>query len=510
MSFNLMQQVRQRLTAQAKSNLCNSIWGGIDFTVTTLSVFLLIPVLLKTVGQEMFGVMVIVNTLMGFSGVFGFGLGQATLKYVADYRASDNWASIAEVIRTTLWVYCITGLFACLLIFYASGWLAESVFRVSSNELDDAISSIRMGGFGFLGFLIFGVAENAFKGFEQFKRPVVVRSIVRTLTLGGQIALAVAGMSLSWLVALQVGLYFIGALVLFICLRRELVPNLNFYPWISIATLKNVFSYGVYTYLSGVFGMIRQNGDTLLVGAILGPSALAIYTIPIRLLSQVHALLSRAYGYLFPYVAKLYAQGDTAGLERTYDRSTFQIATISVGIITPIAIFAYEILQLWLGAEVASEAGGVAQVMALRFAIFPLSIVNSYFLMGSGKVQVMAGVTAVNAVLSLTVIGVCAYYFGIWGAALGQLSVFVPVFINRCLIEKQLFDVQIFMRIFVPPMLLVMPLLFCLSMELVDVSSLSVLYASLYAIVLAICSAFFVLFSLLSLRRLKPSSVASA
>jgi hypothetical protein len=39
----------------------------------------------------------------------------------------------------------------------------------------------------------------------------------------------------------------------------------------------------------------------------------------------------------------------------------------------------------------------------------------------------------------------------------------------------------------------------------VDVSSLSVLYASLYAIVLVICSAFVVMTSLLLLGRLKPT-----
>ena len=431
--------------------------------MTTGSVFLLIPILLKTIGQEMFGIMVIVNTLMGFSGMFAFGLGQATLKYVADYRETGQVEQIAEVVRTTLWVYCITGLIACLMIMMGAEWLAQTVFRVSVEQLQDAIFAIRAGGFGFLGFLVYGVAENAFKGFEQFQRPVIIRSVVRVLTFSGQIALALSGYGLATLVGLQVVLYLIGAVILFLCLKRELIPKLSFVPYISWSTLKLIFSYGFYTYLSGIGGMIRQNGDTLLVGALLGPSALAIYTIPIRLLSQVHALLSRAYGFLFPYVSKLYAKGDKSALARCYDQSNFQISAISVSIITPLAVFAYPILELWLGPDIAAQAGGLTQIMALRFAVFPLSIVNAYFMLGSGQVRLMSVITMVNAVVSLTIIGLSAYYFGLWGAGLAQLSVFIPIFINRFYIEKKVLGERDYLRILSIPLLAIIPLFFCYS-----------------------------------------------
>lgn len=452
-------KTRAKLSNQGKANLKNSFWGSLDFMVTTGSVFLLIPVLLSTIGQELFGIMVIVNTLMGFSSMFSFGLGQATLKFVADYRARGQYDQIAEVVRTTLWVYCFTGLFAFLALFLSSNWLAQSVFQVSEAQLSEAVSAIRAGGVGFLGFLVFGVAESAYKGFEQFQRPVVVRSSVRLLTLAGQIGLALSGFGVASLVGLQVVLYIIGAGILFICLKRELIAHLSFIPWISWPTLKTVFSYGFYTYLSGLFGMLRQNGDTLLVGAILGPSALALYTIPIRLLSQVHGLLSRVYGFLFPYVSKLHANGDQQGLVRCYEQSTFQISVIGAGLITPIAVLAYPILGLWLGEEIASQAGGVMQIMALRFAIFPLSIVNAYFLMGCGKVKLMSVVTAVNAVFSLSIIATLAYHYGLWGAAFGQLSVIFPVLLNRYLIEGELMGQKCWSRIFTPPFLAVAPCL---------------------------------------------------
>ncbi len=424
---------------QARSNTINGVWGGVDFVVSAGSVFLLIPILLNTIGQEMFGVMVIVNTIMGFSGVLSLGLGQATLKYVAEFRVKQKPALITEVIQTTFWVYCVVGLVASAIIFPLAEWMAISVFSVSSTQVVEATWAIKIGSLGFITYLLFGVGENAFRGFERFDAPVIIRSIVRLITLVAQVILALFGFGLAWLVAMQIGLMSLGTIVIMCLLKRCLVPDFSLLRGCSISMLKRVFSYGFYTSISGIFGMLRQNGDTFLVGAILGPSALALYTIPLRMLSQIHGLLSRVFGYLFPYIGKLYALGKTVQLKRHYEKATWIICIASSAMITPIGVLAHPILSIWLGEDVASATALIMQIVALRFALFPLSIVNGYFMMATGEVKIMSIVTGVNCILSLSAIGLLAYYFGIIGAAVGQLSVFIPVCINRYIIEKKLF-----------------------------------------------------------------------
>lgn len=455
--------MKQRLFAnwslQSKTNLRNSFWGGLDFFVTTGSVFLLIPVLLKTIGQEMFGIMVIVNTIMGFTGLVSFGLGQATLKYVSEFRATGEVHLIREVIRATLVIYTGMGLLACVVGFLSAEWFAAQVFSVSPAQLTDAVLAIKLGAVGFLAFLIFGVGENAWKGFERFDVPVIVRSVARLLTLTGQVVLALSGFGLAWLVGLQVGLFLIAAFIVIYLLKRKAVPDLSFSPFCSFAIIKRVFSYGFFTYISGIFGMLRQNGDTLIVGAILGPAALALYVIPIRLLSQVHGLLARCFGFLFPYAGKLHSLDKIEELKRCYDQATLGISVLAAAMITPLGYFAYQIVDLWLGRDVAVQAGAVMQIIALRFAIFPLSIVNSYFLMATGLVKTMTVIVAINCVVSLGAITFGAYHWGLQGAALGQLSVFLPVLMNRYVIEHKLFGSSDLISVFLVPVVLLIPLI---------------------------------------------------
>ena len=205
----------------------------------------------------------------------------------------------------------------------------------------------------------------------------------------------------------------------------------------------------------------------------------------------------------------MYAKGDLESLARCYEKSTFQISVISAGLITPIAVFAYPLLDFWLGAEIASQAGGVMQIMALRFAIFPLSIVNAFFLLGSGHVKVMSGVTGVNAVLSLSVIASMAHFYGLWGAAIGQLSVFVPVLLNRYIIEGKLLQTRNYMRIFMPPILVIIPALFCYATNVIGYcpeTKLHLLY--LATVLLLVASGFVILMNVLMQRihdRLNPS-----
>lgn len=447
------------MTEQAKTNLRNSFWGGLDFFVTVGSVFLLIPVLLKTIGQEMFGIMVIVNTVMGLNGLASFGLGKATLKYVSEFRAKGETHLIREVIQATLIIYLLMGFISCLFGFIIAGWLAAEVFSVSPSQLEESVLAIKVGFIGFLGFLIFSVGENAWKGFERFETPVIVRGIARSLTLTGQIFLALGGFGILWLVSLQVGIFLIAAFIVIYLLKKNAVKDLGVFPFCSLKTIKRIFSYGFYTYLADILGIVRQKGDIIIVGAILGPKAVAIYIIPIRLLAQVHGLLARCFDFIFPYAGKLHSLGRVEDLKQSYVKATFLISILAAAMITPLGVFSYPIIELWLGREVALEAGIVMQIIALRFAVFPLSIVNNNFLLAASLVKIRTLIIGTNCVVSLSAITYGAYHWGLEGAAIGQLSVFLPVFINRYVIERKLFAKANITSVFIVPIVVISPII---------------------------------------------------
>lgn len=454
---SLKQRLFGKWSLQSKTNFRNSFWGGLDYVVTAGSVFLLIPVLLKTIGQEMFGIMVIVNSVMGFSGLVSFGLGQATLKYVAEYNSKNEIQLVKDVICTTLNFYLLLGVVCASALFFASEWLAVSVFSISPANEATAILSLQLGSVGFFTFLVSSVGENVWKAFERFDVPVIVRSVARALTLVAQIILALLGFSLAWLVVVQVLATAIASILILILIRRYLIADYKLISWPQNKVFKKIFSYGVFTYIAGLFGMMQEHGMNFVIASVLGPSMLALYIIPIRLLSQAHGLVGRLYGFLFPYVSKIHAREEFAELLNCYRKSTLQVSTLSICTIGVISIAAYPLLEIWLGLDVSLQVAGLLQIIAFRFIVYPLSVINSAFLMGTGKVKVIAGMTFITPLVFLPSLFFLSSSYGIWGAAAAQITHLIPVIIYRYVVERALFKNNFSMyRVFLPPTLLVL------------------------------------------------------
>ncbi len=92
--------------------------------------------------------------------------------------------------------------------------------------------------------------------------------------------------------------------------------------------VKPMLSFGGWTYLSSVGGILFNQLDRLLVTAVLGSAALPYYAVPQRIFTQIHTALVDQSRFLFPMFSSL---GDEARnqIERLEDRLRWYIAVLS-------------------------------------------------------------------------------------------------------------------------------------------------------------------------------------
>jgi O-antigen/teichoic acid export membrane protein len=107
--------------------------------------------------------------------------------------------------------------------------------------------------------------------------------------------------------------------------------------------------------------------------------------------------------------------------------------------IVPIFMFSGPILTFWISEEFSATATPILQVMALRFAVYPLSIVNAYIMQGVGEVKVMAAVLSVSTVLVFGAMLLLIPVYGLMGAALAQCIIFFFLLFNRAYVAKTIF-----------------------------------------------------------------------
>lgn len=451
MAFGLTDKYRDS-SPDFQRSLKNSIFSSADHLVLPLLWFISTPIFVKYLGKEVYGIWMLINGLFGFGGILSLGLTDATIKFTAKYRASEDSEGIVRVLRSTFSLYNIMGLISGGAIAALASQLA-ALFNVSPENERMAIMAIRLGGIYVWARFVHSILQSALYGFERHDLAARVNMTQNVLIILTNVSLVLLGFGLPAVMISSV-LYFLGGAVAFaFILKRNLLPNLSLVPKIEMSAVREVMSFGVYTWVQAIVGAAGGNMDAFILAAFLNPSAVTYYNISKRLAMQAHVLLARGSSFLFPFVSTVFERKDTERLKRIYNRATHTILLLSTGLVSSLFLFGDSILNIWMGAEFAEEATLVLRLLCLRYAVLPMGIVNYNYLRGMGMVGVQTVIALITAPISVAAVWVLVLKFGLIGAAMGQLVSIPFVFFTRAYISRKLFgkyDLQTSVFCFLP------------------------------------------------------------
>ena len=96
--------------------------------ITAAVAFFMMPFLVHTLGDEQYGLWVVVGSIVGFYGFFDIGLATAVGKYTAGAIGKQDYDEVNKVANTALALFLSLGLIVILLSFVGAGlilWLKE-------------------------------------------------------------------------------------------------------------------------------------------------------------------------------------------------------------------------------------------------------------------------------------------------------------------------------------------------------------------------------------------------
>ena len=438
---------------QTKRNQVNAAWGVCEYLAQAISLVCLTPLLIKHLGDASFGLLVIAMTIMGLNGLFTLGMGPATLHFVAKYREGKRHSALPILVETSLLTNVILGLFAGALLFVFSG-LVASRYETANADTQTLLSIIKLAAIGLPFVFLANSMDSVLRGFEEFNLAVPIRALTRITTAATQIACVLLGYGILTVVGVMVVFQGVQAIAGWQITRTRVLPSLRIIPRFSWQEFKQFLSFGFYVWLSSIINTARHSGELLILAAILGPTVLTLYAIPQKVLSQIHQLLSKALAFMFPYATKLVASENTNELKGLYILGTRGICSLALLAVPPLAVCCAPLLGFWLNEEIAQKITPILQILAIRYAVVPLSILASNLLLAAGKTKVITMIVTINTVVILPLSAIMAYYHGVTGAALAQLVVFGPILFNRFYVEKTLFGKGNFSTIALPVILI--------------------------------------------------------
>jgi O-antigen/teichoic acid export membrane protein len=399
---------RQRGGSIKESTLANIIGAVSPIVIQIVTV----PIYLRTIGNERYGLLSIVWLLLGYFGLFDFGFGRAIASRLAALHDADPKQREAIFWSGTI-LSTATGLAGALLLFVVGRTIFSDMFHLTGEMGDEATAALPY----IAATLPMATAISALSGTLQGRHSFVRMNLAQTLgmvlyqVLPLVIALEIST-NLSWLVlGALVGRGLTALMMLRFCLTD--VPA-SPRPYLVRAEIPSLMRYGGWVTVTGIVSPILTMFDRFMIGATNGMTAVAAYTVPYNIVSRASILPGALQNALFPRFAMAADEDATLLMSRGANFIAWSLTPVAVGGILLIDPF----LDLWVGRGLIDQARWVGPLLFLGLWINGVAYVPFSFLQARGRPDTPAKFHLLELVLYLPTLWGLAKIGGADGAAL--------------------------------------------------------------------------------------------
>lgn len=392
--------------------------------------FVTIPLVVRALGNDRFGILALVWVVFGYFGLFDLGLGRTATRWVADALGRNETEGVPAAVWTTVGLQTAIGLAAAGLSHLLAPSIVRHVLNIPAAYLGETVRTLRLVGWSlpvmFVGSSFRGVLEAA----QRFDLVNAVKVPLNVLFYVLPLAGAALGLALPGIVALLV-LSRAAALAVWAGMGLRVLPALRARPVFRRDLVRPIFSFSGWLGLSAVLYAVTASVDRLVIGSLLTVEAVAFYSAPYEAINRIGVVPNSLSMVLFPAFSFLGGGGRAERTESLFARSTKFLLLSTGPVFLLLMFFAGDALRLWLGPDYAAQSARVVVLLAAGFLVNTVVAVPNNYLMGIGRVDIAPKYQAFELVAFVALTWAGARLGGITGVAAAsalRLAAF-PVFL---------------------------------------------------------------------------------
>ncbi len=332
---------------------------GVIFSYITMVAGMIVsllytPFLLRSLGNQQYGLYNMGQSAVSFLTLAEFGFGSAVVRYASKYRAEGNENKTAGLYGLFLRLYgvlaaiiLVVGVVICI--------LSSSVFTVSTGER----------GYFELRVIILVMVLNlamtfvtqpyhaivtSYEKFTFIKVTELIYTISKPLVM---IPLLIWGYKAIALSVVAFILQQMLNLVHVIYVHKVLKVKISFKKKdMDFSILKEIMGYSFFIFLGTIVGQLNDNADNIILGIISGEVAVAVYSVGYMLNTYMQQIPGTVASVFFPRVTAQITKGssmkDMTNLSIRVGRIQFFLTFL---LCSGFALFGQEFIYLWVGAD---------------------------------------------------------------------------------------------------------------------------------------------------------------
>jgi O-antigen/teichoic acid export membrane protein len=383
-----------------------------------------VPIYLKLVGPDRYGVLAIAWLLLGYFGLFDLGLGKATTYSIAALKDAEPQAR-ADVFWTAILTNLAMGALGGLVLWGAAGLFFDKLFKVEAALRPEIMAAIPYLGLAVPIATMTGVLTGALQARDRFLETNMISVLSTSLfQIFPIVVAAIRGPELGPLLLAAIAARAVAIAVLW--QRCHVALTRGTRVRFDRAQIRDLLGYGGWVTVTGLFGPILVILDRFAIGAVLGARAVAIYTVPFQLAQRIQIFPTALVTAVFPRLPTATADERAALSDKAM---RVLLAAISLPILGGIYLL-HPFLDLWVGREIGRPAGDVGALIVFGYWANAFGIVPYSWMQGTGRPDLVAKILLAQIPPYLALLYLGMTEFGLLGCA--------AVFAFRCAVDSSL------------------------------------------------------------------------
>jgi len=415
--------------------ISNAGWAGTCRVLTGIVSLITVPVFINRLGATSYGVYVLIQSLLGVTGLFNLGFGEAAIKFVAEADGRGDTPKMMRYFRNTLAVSLVVTavVFALLLLF--AGILSGSLLRAQGQEKEVAVIALTWFGVAWMGRNINGALSTLLAAKQRYDRVVMIREgaivldrvlSLTVLTFGGGLVAVFQSQIVSQLIS--------G--VLFVASTRQIVPGASLIPRFDAECLAQSFRFGVWQALASVFYEMSNSVDRWMIGALVSTRAVGYYGAIQVVTNGLWGILSGLASVLIPTFSYLQGRGEEGRSTSAFMTATWLLGLVGTLLTVPLVWYGRPFLRLWIGAAAAQDAYVALVLSLVAQTLLNAAAAQVCFLIGTGRTAWMARIALANIVLTTAINGIALPVWGMDGMGASRIGVALCAAFNLLLMRS--------------------------------------------------------------------------
>ena len=398
----------------------NGLLNMLEYAAQPALLLLAAPILLRKWGLAEYGVWMLITATISAVANLAAGFADSTVKYVSTYRGTGERERMTGVLRATLLINLALGTVLATAVWTFAPAMVRAV-HLDIGLSSSAILALRIASPILLLRSMESVLLASIRAFERYAPAVVLSTTLRVTTCASTITVAVTSHGIVAATASTLALVIVGTLAEFVVVRRIVGP-LNPKRLVTSGELSEVVNFASFGGLQGFAGLLFNHADRWAIGAMLGASAVAYYSVCVQIAQPVHALISAGLNVIFPHLSAKTATTPAAHLHRLVSRILRLNLCLAVLVASLVGLSAMPFMSWLLGADFSQRAWPPLAILIIAFALLAGNITGHFTLLAFGDAGYVCAVNLSAAALSFALLFALAPPFGLVGASISRLA----------------------------------------------------------------------------------------